>query len=265
MNEIISVHGKPFHTAAPAAPLRRSRGARFSFRRVGSALLLILGSLTLLGAAGWGSYQSVFVKMRAESGQAEAQYQLGHRNLGLTASRQDRAEAVKWIQRAAEQGYAEAQTLLGVQYAKGIGSAQDAALAARWFRKAALQGNTLAQNELAGMYAGGRGVPRDLRKAAYWYACAAANGSPAAQANLALVQAAKSRALGDITTRTRIRYTNASLVAVRADGLMVAYDSGKAGVALAKVKREDLPENLQQLCKYASQTEVAHDAAAPRL
>jgi TPR repeat protein len=250
MNEIVGLNGQPFHQPR----VRHPRRGLISFKRVGGALLRIFGSLALVGLVCWLGYGTLLIAMRAQAGEAQAQYRLGKRQLGLAVSPQDRAQALKWIRSAAEQGHVDAQTALGILYAKGNGSPPDSELAASWFRKAAMQGDSLAQNELATMYATGRGVGRNLRKAAHWYARAAAGGSQIAQVNLALAEAAKSGSLGNLTTRNGHYYSKVALRTIEPDGIMIAYDSGKGGMGLVRLKRDDLPDNLRQLCKYASRT-----------
>ena len=61
-------------------------------------------------------------------------------------------DAVHEILIKAEQGDAEAQYNLGVSYYNGEGVAQDYAEAAYWFHKAAEQGNAYGQYGLADLY-----------------------------------------------------------------------------------------------------------------
>jgi TPR repeat protein len=61
------------------------------------------------------------IKIKAEKGDAKAQFNLGicyYRGEGVT---KDAAEAVKWYREAAEQGYAQAQNGLGFCYGNGLG------------------------------------------------------------------------------------------------------------------------------------------------
>ena len=57
------------------------------------------------------------VRAKAEKGDAQSQYQLGHAfangSLGVA---KDQVEAVKWFRKAAEQNLADAQDYLGVCY-----------------------------------------------------------------------------------------------------------------------------------------------------
>ena len=62
----------------------------------------------------------------------------------------------------AEQGDAKAQFNLGEMYYFGKGVPQDYGEAAKWFRKVAEQGITVAQFNLGLMYHQGEGVPKNL-------------------------------------------------------------------------------------------------------
>ena len=74
-----------------------------------------------------------------------------------------------WVR--AEAGDAEAQFNLGVRYGNGQGVRQDAAEAVRWYRLAADQGIAGAQYELGNMYA--LGVA--FAVAGVWYSCSRFN------------------------------------------------------------------------------------------
>src|SRR6266404_6354279 len=74
------------------------------------------------------------------------------------------AEAARADRVRAERGDAQAQYELGVSYASGRGVARDYGEAARWYRKAADQGYARAQSNLGSMYYYGKGVARGLRR-----------------------------------------------------------------------------------------------------
>lgn len=76
----------------------------------------------------------------------------------------------------AEAGDAEAQFNLGVIYDSGDGVPQDYQEAAKWFSMAAEQGLAVAQHNLALMYARGEGVPLDYVLAYKWCNLAASQG-----------------------------------------------------------------------------------------
>ncbi|MGA9450137.1 MAG: tetratricopeptide repeat protein, partial [Verrucomicrobiia bacterium] len=121
-------------------------------------------------------------KAKAETGDAQAQYNLGHYFANGQGVAQDYAEAVKWYRKAAEQGNADGQFELGRCYANGQGAARDKVEAVKWFRKAAEQGFAQAQCELA-MQLGFLG---DQNEGIKWLREAAQNGVAEAQCELGM-------------------------------------------------------------------------------
>ena len=77
---------------------------------------------------------------------------------------------------AAEQGYVDAQYNLGVCYYNGDGVKQDYYEAFRWYKAAAEQGYAKAQCNLGLCYKYGDGVEKDFKEAYYWYLIAYRNG-----------------------------------------------------------------------------------------
>ncbi len=75
------------------------------------------------------------------------------------------------IQRRAERGDAEAQVDLGALYEAGIGVVEDKAEALRWYQRAGAQGNVYGQyfSGLA-LGRGGKGVEKNVDAAAAWFA-----------------------------------------------------------------------------------------------
>ena len=71
------------------------------------------------------------------------------------------AQDLSELRRKAESGDADAQYNLGERYAKGVGVPQDIVEAHKWWLKAGQQGDAKAQYNLGVMYDNGRGVPRD--------------------------------------------------------------------------------------------------------
>ena len=84
------------------------------------------------------------LRVRAEAGDAEAQYSLGLIYDNGRGVPQDDAEAVRWYRLAADQGYASALTILGVMYATGQGVPVDDVQAHLWYDLAASRGSILA-------------------------------------------------------------------------------------------------------------------------
>ena len=125
-----------------------------------------------------------WLRLAAEQGHAEAQFNLGLMYVRGEGVPQNFAEAVTWFRRAAKQGHAEAQFYLGLMYVRGEGVPEDWAEAVNWVRLAAKQGHAEAQNNLGDMYYYGQGVPWAYAEAAKWYRLAAKQGDAEAQFNL---------------------------------------------------------------------------------
>ena len=129
-------------------------------------------------------FQIAALRELAETGDVEAQTELGERYEDGRDVAQDYTVAVSWFRRAAEQGYAPGQAALGFMYSRGRGVVQDEAEAVQWSRRAADQGDARGQNNLGASYANGFGVAQDDRAAVEWYRRAAEQGWPLAQRNL---------------------------------------------------------------------------------
>ena len=79
-------------------------------------------------------------RVKAEQGDAYAQYILGWMYKDGQGVLQDYKEAVKWYTKSAEQGIALAQLNLGVMYYLGRGAPQDYVMAHMYFNIAAVSG-----------------------------------------------------------------------------------------------------------------------------
>ena len=136
-------------------------------------IALNLFSLTFVQAQTSEISQIENLKILAEQGDAEAQYNLAYRYRFVT---QNHELALEWYLKAARQGHAKAQYHLGYMYLHGSGVAQDYEKAFAWYLKAAEQGNTLAQSIVALMYNKGEGVPQDSFNAYVYANLATASG-----------------------------------------------------------------------------------------
>ncbi len=125
-------------------------------------------------------------RVRAEQGDANAEFSLGNMYARGQVATRDDGEAFRWYRKAAEQGLTKAQYALGYLYHQGRGVPRDDAEAARWYRKAADQGYAKAQYGLAFMYGYGQGVPQDYAEAVRWCRKAADQGDASAQYALGL-------------------------------------------------------------------------------
>jgi TPR repeat protein len=126
----------------------------------------------------------------ATAGDVQAQMKLGDcYNYGKGGAR-DKAEAMKWYNKAAAQNYAPAQYRLGDEYNNnytdfysGI-SASDRLEAVKWYRKAAEQDYAPAEYALYKVYSWGEGVAKDSSEAINWARKAAEQNYAPAQATL---------------------------------------------------------------------------------
>ena len=120
----------------------------------------------------------------AESGDVEAQFNLGKSFDDGKDVDIDKSKAIYWYTKAAELGFSKAQFNLAYMFDVGDGIEIDKNQAVYWYTKAAEQGHTVAQFNLALMYDIGDGINVDKVKALYWYTKAAEQGYPEAQFNL---------------------------------------------------------------------------------
>ena len=81
------------------------------------------------------------LRVRAEKGEASAQYYLGNMYADGKGVAKDEVEAVKWFRKAADQGDATPQVILGVMYWFGDGVVKDELEAYKWFLLSGAQGN----------------------------------------------------------------------------------------------------------------------------
>jgi uncharacterized protein len=156
-------------------------------------VLLGLGSILMGASLAWADtaagmdafkrkdYQTAYRewKAAADSGVAEAQFDLGVLYAeGLGVSR-NKTEAAKWYKMAADQGNSQAEFALGQMYSLGWGIPRDEADAMRWFQMANSPDSDGPPTDWAAVE--GYGVEQDQTKAAYWYQLAAEKGNAEAQ------------------------------------------------------------------------------------
>lgn len=130
-------------------------------------------------AAEWSTGETKFItelRTKADSGDVNAQYQLGNSYFVGVGIAKNYGEAVRWFSKAANAGNAQAQSALGNMYLSGYGVPKDISEALKWWRKAAEQHNADALDQLGFAYLLGDGVPRDYIKAYMWFNLAASRG-----------------------------------------------------------------------------------------
>lgn len=120
------------------------------------------------------------VKVRAENGDAEAQYIIGAEYY----FNYEYEKAAEWLLLSAEQDYASAQAMLCYQYVRGDGVKMDYDKALFWALRAAEQGNDLGQTLVGCCYNFGWGTDVNYEEAAKWYYTAAEQNEALALNNL---------------------------------------------------------------------------------
>jgi len=224
--------------------------------------ILLCLSLLVSGAsiASW-FFSDNAIEDRAANGDAKAEYLLGKRYFDNAMCPEDYEQAAYLVRKAAVQGYARAQAGLGLLYENGLGVPKNYSEALKWFRLAADQGSAVAQNELGVMYAKGRGVPRDLTEAANWCRLAAGQGSEVAKKNLQLAKIANARTIPQLATIENKVYRNARIKKVEPDGVTISFSPVQGGMGLAKLKVNNLPSELRELCTYATREGADSESA----
>jgi len=119
------------------------------------------------------------LRQAAESGDAEAQRNLGLMHAEGRGVQRNDGEALRLFRLAGEQGDAEAQHYVGWMLEKGSGASKDHAEAVRWFRRAADQNFAAAQVSLVIAYEQGRGVAQNNAQALRWLRRATEKGDAA--------------------------------------------------------------------------------------
>ena len=111
----------------------------------------------------------------AESGNADAQFNLAELIDEGKGALEDERVALRWYRLAANQGHAAAQSTLGSFYLVGRGVDLDFGQALKWCRMAAAVGDAQAQFNLGWMYSMGYGLTKDPVRAYVWTKLAASN------------------------------------------------------------------------------------------
>jgi len=106
--------------------------------------------------------------IKAEAGNARAQYDVGNMYLKGQGTVTDRRKAHEWISKAANSGYQKAEFKLGLMFLEGMGTDTNFAKAEKWLRKSAKKGYAPAQYYLGGMYRDGKHVRKNYNKALSW-------------------------------------------------------------------------------------------------
>lgn len=118
---------------------------------------------------------------KANSGNAQAQYELGMALSEGNGVEKDYKAGVSWIEKSANQGYRDAQSMMGdICYFNN----QEFAKAAQWWRLASDKGDLEAAFNLSLLYKWGSGVEKDLSRSVRYLKIAAEGGHSDAMYNL---------------------------------------------------------------------------------
>ena len=122
---------------------------------------------------------------KANSGNIEAQFQLGLAyQLGNGVER-SLEEARSWYWKAADKGNTAAQNNLAYLFESGPEGIKDTGEAAKWYRRAFEEGDRTSAVRLANLLFQGKGIPQNVPEAVKLWTFAADHGSACAQWNLA--------------------------------------------------------------------------------
>ncbi len=138
-------------------------------------------------AASLGEQLLASLTTAAESGNSDAQFDLGISYSFGKGVKQNFELALGWFTKCADQGNARAQYFLGAMYSNGHGTTVDINQAHNWYVKSAGQGDADALFDLGVMYLNGIGVNKNEPTAFNYFLKAAENNHIEAQLNLGLM------------------------------------------------------------------------------
>lgn len=153
-------------------------GVKFAF------IAALICSLVVLdgAAAQTGNVDEKEMRLWADRGDPDAQFELGLRLVTGEGVKKNEQEGVAFIRKAADQNHLRAQHVLGSLYEEGLGVEVDLPKAVEWYRKAANYGFAMAQHSLGILYDTGKGVEKDPKESAQWFRKAANQDHPPSQA-----------------------------------------------------------------------------------
>ena len=182
-----------YSISPPSSPATGScNGLHCKSKLLGNNRLAFFGSFIWLIFGGVIAFADEIADMRikAEKGEAQAQWELGSRYRDGKGVAKDQVEAVKWYRKAAAQEYILAEVGLGGFYEFGIGVPKDPVEAFKWYRKVVGQQAVkqldrlaliIAQTRLGYCYHKGEGVEQDSLEAVKWWRKSAEQGDDTAQ------------------------------------------------------------------------------------
>jgi len=124
---------------------------------------------------------------KAQSGETDAQNQLGYFYYAGQFVEQDYDLAMHWLKKASDKNNMLASYWIATMYRDGKGVEQNDEQALHYYRLAAELGDDVSQAMVGFLYELGQGVGQDLDLAYYWYKKAADQNNSTAMRNLALL------------------------------------------------------------------------------
>lgn len=145
----------------------------------------------------------------AEQGDESAQINLANMYAKGLGTKKDRAQAIKWLEKAADQGNLEAMFDLGQIYGTQYGDIKaDHELSLNWYQKAAEKGYATAQYAVAVKYFKGEGVTTDYVTAYAWMDVSVGNGYKPAESYRDLI--------GEVMSPDQLKQAKKSAEAINA-------------------------------------------------
>lgn len=190
--------------------------------------------------------------VKAERGDAAAQYELAVRYRDGIGEAKDDARALGYAHRAADQGHADAQDFVGFAYLRGSVVKRSPEIAVGYFKAAAEQSSNAAFN-LGQCYYGAQGTAQDVAKALEWWEKAAARRHGRAAATAAMAYLAGEGIARDVVKARRLAERAAELN--NPSGLVVLGEMQFQAGELAAAK-----ENWTKAAKLKPTTPTGHPA-----
>lgn len=151
-----------------AAAEARANPAGFKRKLVIIGAVIAVVALVALFKSGSGGSAFEKALANAESGDADAQHQLGGLYLAGEGTEKSMAEAVKWYTAATEQDHVDALVTLGSLHLQGLAPGANATEGFRLFKLAADTGDESAQSVVGELYWRGQGTGQDFKEALKW-------------------------------------------------------------------------------------------------
>jgi uncharacterized protein len=215
------------------------------------------------------------LRVKADSGDPDAENDLGVRYRMGEGVEKDKEEAVRWYRKAAKHGSAAAMFNLGAAYYNGDGVGVDDVVSCAWFLLAEEAGHPgadeavrratsesasrpiVAAEKVGEMYEKGEELSKNAGNALKWYRRAADSGSPQASLNAAALLANAPNPTQENLEEARKRCEDAAksdygpaafcMATIYKRGLGVAQDAAESAKWLIRAANDGHPKAMLQL------------------